>query len=102
MKNFAFDKYEEISYEFELGFFDFIPVKTKSSTSYIHSASLTGDMSINAKRLLYPAIRGDLEIRKGQIWVVDPTKASAMVAVFERSLMSATSILRKELMSEST
>ena len=85
MKDFAFEKYERINYEFNFSFFDFIPVQTKSSTSYVHSASLTGTMAISAEKLFYPSIRGDLQIRKGQIWVVDPTKARSVVAISDQN-----------------
>lgn len=81
MKNFDVSRLDQISYDASIAFNDFQPVNTKSETAYLHSAHLTGDMQVSASSLSFPVIKGDLQIRNSEIWVVDPTKAKVVTTV---------------------
>jgi len=81
MKNFDFSRVNEVGYNFQITFNDFIPINTKSETSYLHTAKITGVMDISAKQLYNTKVKGDLQIRNSQIWVVDPTRARSVSAV---------------------
>lgn len=78
LKNFEFNNLDKIGYQFRLIFADFVPINTKSETSYLHTAKITGEMDISAQTLLNTVVKGDLQIRNSEIWVVDPTKAKVV------------------------
>lgn len=78
LKNFAFNNVDKIGYQFHLVFADFVPINTKSETSYLHTAKVTGEMDVAAPSLFNTMVKGDLQIRNSEIWVVDPTKAKVV------------------------
>lgn len=81
MKNFDFSKIDNVGYKFNLAFNDFVPVNTKSETTYLHTAKITGAMTVSAQSLAFTTVKGDLQIRNSEIWVVDPTKAKIVTDV---------------------
>ncbi len=83
MKKFDFSNTDKIGYNFQLSFNNFIPINTKSETSYLHTAKITGIMDITANTLSRTAVKGDLQIRNAQIWVVDPARARSVSAIDE-------------------
>jgi hypothetical protein len=85
MKNFEFKNIDKIGYNMEMEFNDFVPVNTKSETSYLHTAKITGVMTVSAPSLYNTVVKGDLQIRNSEIWVVDPTKAKTVAAVSKSS-----------------
>ncbi len=85
MKNFEFNNLDKIGYNMEMEFNDFVPVNTKSETSYLHTAKITGVMTVSAQTLNSTVVKGDLQIRNSEIWVVDPSKAKTVAAVSKTS-----------------
>ncbi len=83
MKKFDFSNSDKIGYHFQLAFNNFIPINTKSETSYLHTARITGVMDIAARTLSKTIVKGDLQIRDAQIWVVDPARARSVSTVDE-------------------
>ncbi len=81
LKNFDFNNIEKISYQIETRFNNFIPINTKSETAYLHTAVISGKMMISAPSLYYTNVKGDLQIKNSEIWVVDPTKAKISASV---------------------
>ncbi|MBX7152211.1 translocation/assembly module TamB domain-containing protein [bacterium] len=81
MKNFDFNKIDNVGYKLNLAFNDFVPVNTKSETTYLHTAKITGAMTVSAQSLAFTTVKGDLQIRNSEIWVVDPTKAKIVTDV---------------------
>jgi len=81
LKNFAFENVDKIGYMMNLKFNNFVPINTKSETSYLQTAKISGNMEISAKSLAYTSVKGDLQIRNSEIWVVDPTKAKTVTSV---------------------
>lgn len=93
MKNFDLSRIDEVSYQATILFNDFQPVNTKSETAYLHSANLTGEVTVSAQSLSYPVVKGDLQIRNSEIWVVDPTKARVVTTVQSgKTTQDATSV----------
>ena len=81
LKNFDFTKVDQIGYDFDLQFNNFVPINTKSETSYLQTAKITGAMKVSAPTLAYTVVKGDLQIRNSQIWVVDAAKARSVASV---------------------
>lgn len=81
LKNFDFANVDKIGYNFNLFFNNFVPINTRSETSYLHTAKITGSMNVSAATLPYTVVKGDLQIRNSQIWVVDPAKARSVASV---------------------
>lgn len=81
LKNFDFTNIDKIGYDFDLLFNEFVPINTKSETSYLHTAKITGAMKISAPTLAYTVVKGDIQIRNSQIWVVDAAKARSVASV---------------------
>ncbi|MCK6541871.1 translocation/assembly module TamB domain-containing protein [bacterium] len=80
LKDFKFENVDKISYLINAQFTDFVPINTKSETSYLHTASISGKMTVKAPTLYYTQISGDLVINNSEIWVVDPRKAKLATA----------------------
>lgn len=81
LKNFDFGNIDKIGYDFDLQFNNFVPINTKSETSYLHTAKITGAMKVSAPALAYTVVKGDIQIRNSEIWVVDPAKARSVATV---------------------
>ncbi len=81
LRNFDFANVDKISYAFDLQFNNFVPINTKSETSYLHTAKITGAMKVSAPTLAYTVVKGDIQIRNSEIWVVDPAKARSVASV---------------------
>lgn len=81
LKNFDFGNIDKIAYDFDMQFNNFVPINTKSETSYLHTAKITGAMKVSALSLANTVVKGDIQIRNSQIWVVDPAKARSVASV---------------------
>ncbi|MCB0832948.1 MAG: translocation/assembly module TamB domain-containing protein [Bacteroidetes bacterium] len=91
MKDFDFERIDKITYDFNAVFNNFVPINTKSESSYLHTARLTGNINVSAPQsLFYTVVKGDVQIRNAEIWVVESSKARSVAAVSAKPIAADT------------